>query len=170
MGGLGPLSSDCVSTPTFRASDLASDAHLAVAQMYQNCPLGKWKPKTKTWGLPFLNFEQPSHLSRAKVHVSKLFLAPLGLRLVGFLEARTRRLMLKIKPQPAQTERTKDLFNGLRPGSAAPTHRRISARDERKHAICRQTQTDTKTRRQTRSGGGLLGGCCGLSFNEMCID
>ena len=46
------------------------------------------------------------------------------------------------------------LFNGLRPGSAAPTHLRIAARDERKHAICRQTQTDTKTRRQTRSGGG----------------
>ena len=46
------------------------------------------------------------------------------------------------------------IFNGLRPGSAAPTHLRISARDERKHAICRQTQTDTKTRRQTRSGGG----------------
>ena len=44
------------------------------------------------------------------------------------------------------------IFNGLRPGSAAPTHLRISARDERKHAICRQTQTDTKRQRQTRKG------------------
>ena len=58
---------------------------------------------------------------------------------------------------------------GVVPRSAAPTHLRISARDERKHTctdpqrqtqIRRQTQTDTKTRRQTHRGrgGGLQTG------------
>ena len=40
------------------------------------------------------------------------------------------------------------IFNGLRPGSAAPLHLRISARDERKHA-CTDPLADTKTDAET---------------------
>ena len=52
--------------------------------------------------------------------------------------------MLVLKIVAKVTEAQPCIFNGLRPGSAAPTHLGISARDERKHA-CTDPFADTKT-------------------------